>query len=167
MVAHPNRNPNPNPNPNPQPKPKPKPKPNPNPNQVAATLSFSFALANSSSAAPPPRVAPPAREVARRVLPSGAVLRCLDDGSRTLYLRSGNVGTCAGPDGPHAGCWVSTNLAGLRAGTRPGTGEEFYVPSVAVAPATDPVTLVRVRVWFTPQATPPPPLPLTPTLPCP
>ena len=131
---------------------------------VAATLSFSFALANSSSAAPPPRVAPPAREVARRVLPSGAVLRCLDDGSRTLYLRSGNVGTCAGPDGPHAGCWVSTNLAGLRAGTRPGTGEEFYVPSVAVAPATDPVTLVRVRVRFTPQATPPPPLPLTPTL---
>ena len=134
---------------------------------MAATLSFSFALANSSSAAPPPRVAPAAREVARRVLPSGAVLRCLDDGSRTLYLRSGNVGTCAGPDGPHAGCWVSTNLAGLRAGTRPGTGEEFYVPSVAVAPATDPVTLVRVRVWFTPQATPPPPLPLTPTLPCP
>ena len=107
---------------------------------AAATLSFSFALANSDSAAPPPRVAPPAREVARRVLPSGAVLRSLDDGSRTLYLRSGNVGACAGPDGPHAGSWVSTNLAGLRAGTRPDTGEEFYMPSVAVAPSSDPVT---------------------------
>jgi len=106
---------------------------------VAASLSFGFALTNSDSAAPPPRVAPPPREVARRVLPSGAVLRSLDDGSRTLYLRSGNVGVCAGAEGPHAHSWISTNLAGLRAGTRP-DGEEFYLPPLAVAPSSDPVT---------------------------
>ena len=112
------------------------------PDGTAISLSFAWALATLASADPGESNAPPPREKSRLVLPSGSVVRSLDDGSLTLYTRNGNAATRAA-SGPHAGCWVSTNSAGLRMGER-GDGSTYYVPPVAVASSTDPETHVVV-----------------------
>ena len=112
------------------------------PEGTAVSLAFTWELATLASADPGKTSAPPPLETSRLVLPSGSVVRSLDDGSLTLYTRGGNVSTRAS-SGPHAGCWVSTNSAGLRMGERD-DGSTYYVPPVAVASSTDPETHVVV-----------------------
>ena len=50
-------------------------------------------------------------------------------GLANLALRSSSI----------AGAWISTNAAGLRVGVGP-DGSQFYIPSLAVASSTDPIT---------------------------
>ena len=80
----------------------------------------------------------PPREVARTVLRSGTVVVKYVDGTLRCLLRDGNVCERAGA-GSLANIWVSTNSAGLRAGTQV-DGSEVFVAPVPVASSTDPIT---------------------------
>jgi len=103
-------------------------------------LSFSYCVEasdpTSSVLSDPP--SPPAHEVRRCVLPTGTVVRTMSDGSVQAVYPNANVSELRAA-GDHEGCWVHTNAAGLRVGVKP-TGEEFYMPPVAVASSTDPVS---------------------------
>uniref|UniRef100_A0A7S4B3M1 Uncharacterized protein n=1 Tax=Chrysotila carterae TaxID=13221 RepID=A0A7S4B3M1_CHRCT len=104
------------------------------------TINFSFQLRSNDPTAEvvPPPPSPPPHETCRLVLPTGTVVRRMSDGAMQTLQRNGNVGDYS-PTGAHAHCWVCTNAAGLRMGETE-SGELFFVPAVAVASSTDPVT---------------------------
>ena len=108
---------------------------------LSANFGLEFADVAASKAAAP--VAPPPAEATRVVLPTGTVVVLLADGTLRVLHRNGNVGERP-IDGPHAGCWVSTNASGLRVGERD-DGTAFFVPAVAVASSTDPITQVMTE----------------------
>lgn len=106
--------------------------------KVLVSLTYSVVLGDPTSEVVPAKPAPLPYEVGRRVLPSGTVVRRLSDGALQALYRNANVSMLT-PSGDMAGCWVHTNAAGLRVGVRP-TGQEFYLPPLALASSTDPVT---------------------------
>jgi hypothetical protein len=105
---------------------------------VLISLTYAVVSGDPTSEVVPAKPAPTSYEVGRRVLPSGTVVRRMSDGSLEALYRNANVSILR-PSGGMAGCWVHTNAAGLRVGIRP-TGEQFYVPPVSLASATDPET---------------------------
>lgn len=81
---------------------------------------------------------PLSREVSRSIFATGTIITTLEDGTKRVYHRNGNLAERK-VSGPHANCWVCTNTAGLRVGTT-AADDQFYVAPVAVSASTDAVT---------------------------